>query len=65
MENNSAGEKVKKERKDKISFKNYVYTHFSVCSFAHLLKLPPRDKKGKLCAKLCLALSMPVVGLPV
>ena len=26
METNSAGEKVKKERKDKILFKNYVYT---------------------------------------
>ena len=26
METNSANEKVKKERKDKILFKNYVYT---------------------------------------
>ena len=26
METNSTGEKVKKERKDKILFKNYVYT---------------------------------------
>ena len=26
MDNTSAGEKVKKERKEKISFKNYVYT---------------------------------------
>ena len=26
METNRAGEKVKKERKDKILFKNYVYT---------------------------------------
>ena len=26
MDNISAGEKVKKERKDKISFRNYVYT---------------------------------------
>ena len=26
MDNNSAGEKVKKERNDEISFKNYVYT---------------------------------------
>ena len=29
MENNSAGEKVKKERKDKILFKNYVYKHYN------------------------------------
>ena len=36
METNIAGEKVKKERNDKIFFKHYVFTHFSVCSFANL-----------------------------
>ena len=37
METNSADEKVKKEGNVEIVFKNCVYTHFSVCSFAHLL----------------------------
>ena len=28
MDNNSTGEKVKKERKDKILYKKYVYTQY-------------------------------------
>ena len=37
METNGAIKKEKKERKDKNLLKNCVYTHFSGCSFAHLL----------------------------
>ena len=36
METNRAVEKVKKEGNVKIIFKNCVYTHYSVCLFAHL-----------------------------
>ena len=33
MENNSAGKKVKDEKKDKILFKNYVYTAMHAVNF--------------------------------
>ena len=39
METNSTGEKVKKERKDEISFRNYVYTEY-VTLFLVFVRLP-------------------------
>ena len=38
MENNSAGEKDKKERKDKILLKNYVSFFACLCMFIFLIR---------------------------